>query len=356
MKKQKTFYIKHIISSAAVILTIALCCPVVSAQYGASGGSDRAVEIAKQSRNRVEQDSKALKNASHDLFKDFAERTVELQKLIDARDQLEKSGMLEKGDPDGEARRAHINGKILMEVGELKNVCDTHLGTLLNSLERFDNTVADSLIESQATRSINSNYELALNQYLSVEKKRFNQASEDAGKLLESYQNETDERKKERILKRYNIAKKRLLQIDQRRRLYEARVKASNINQQITGLIRQKIRDEGSEIPSKFRTLMSDLYTTFSKITPVAELGGTGSYDMLSDLGFSNVSEITQTLDVVNGAIGKLGGVLDDMVDDVLSGLGEVKIVNDGSVTTESLSMEEEMEFLQKQRESWNKG
>ena len=353
MKKQKIFLIKHILSSASVVLILALSCPVFAAQYG---GSDRAVEIARQSRNRVEQDSKALKNASHDLFKDFAERTVELQKLIDTREQLENSGMLEKGDPDGEARRAHINGKILMEVGELKNVCDTHLGSLLNSLERFDNTVADSLIESQATRSINSNYELALNQYLNVERKRFEQASGDAEKLLKSYRDETDQRKKERLLKRYNIAKKRLLQIDQRRRLYSARVKASHINQQITGLIRQKIRDEGSEIPTKFRTLMSDLYTTFSKITPVAELGGTGTYDMMRDLGFSNVTEIRETLDVVNGAIGKLGGVLDDMVDDVLTGLGEIKIVNDGSVTTESLSMEEEMEFLQKQRESWNKG
>ena len=126
------------------------------------------------------------------------------------------------------------------------------------------------------------------------------------------------------------------------------------MNQNISGLIREKIRADGNDISSKFRQLMADLYNTYSKIIPIAEVGGTGSPEILANMGFSNVQELRETLDIVDGAVGKLGGVLDDMVKDVLAGLGEIKVVKDGSLDTESFSIEEEMEFLGKQREEWN--
>jgi hypothetical protein len=312
------------------------------------------VEIAKQSRDRVERNGKGLKSSSHALFKEFAERTVALQKLLDTRESLEKAGFLTKGDPAGDARRAHINGKILMEVGELKKVCDRHLSGLLSSLEAFDEAVAASLVDSQATRSINSNYELALSQYLKQEKAHFEQASDDARKALESYQDATDSRVKERLLKKYNRAKRRLLQIDQRRKLYEARINTAAMNQQITGLLREKIREEGNSISPKFRQVMADLYTAFAKIIPIAEMGGTGSPEILANLGLPNIEGLRETLEIVEGSIDKLGNVLDDMVNDVLAGLGEIKVVKGNGLTAQSFSFEEEMEFLRKQREAWN--
>ena len=144
------------------------------------------------------------------------------------------------------------------------------------------------------------------------------------------------------------------MRIGQRRKLYQARIKVAEMNQKISGIIREKIREEGSDISSRFRQVMADLYNTYSKIIPIAEVGGTGTPEILANLGFNNIEELRETLDIVDGAIGKLGVVLDDMVDEVLAGLGEIKVVKDGSVATESFSIEEEMEFLSKQREAWN--
>ena len=39
---------------------------------------------------------------------------------------------------------------------------------------------------------------------------------------------------------------------------------------------------------------------------------------------------------------------------DVLSGLGEIKVVKGDGIIGETLSIEEEMEFLRNQREAWN--
>ena len=50
---------------------------------------------------------------------------------------------------------------------------DKNIDKLLDSLDSFDRAVADSVVDTQATRSINSNYELALNQYLKQERKTF---------------------------------------------------------------------------------------------------------------------------------------------------------------------------------------
>jgi hypothetical protein len=326
----------------------------IASQNLTSTSPDRAVEIAKNSRDRVERNGKTLKASSQAVFKEFADRTVALQKLIDTRRELGDAGFLTKGEPAGDARRAHINAKILMEVGELKKVCDKNLDSLLYALDTFDMAVAGSLVDSQATRSINSNYGLALDQYLKQEKARFLEADDDAKAALTAYQEETDSRRKNRLKKKYARSKHRLLQIEARRKMYEARVKAAAMNQKITGLIRTKIKSEGIDISSKFRQIMANLYNTFAKIIPIAEVGGTGGPAILSNLGFANVEAMQETLVVVDGAVDKLGHVLDDMVNDVLAGLGGIQVVKDNSVISESISIEEEMEFLRKQREAWN--
>jgi tetratricopeptide (TPR) repeat protein len=325
-----------------------------AATYPSINSADRAVEIAKRSRDRVERHSEGLKSSSHAMFKEFAERTVSLQKLIDTRQQLEKAGFLKKKDPEGDARRAHINGKILTEVGALKKVCDDHLQDLLLALDTFDEAMAQSLVDSQATRSINSSYEIALEQYRQKEKIRFEQAAEDARKALDVYQDAADEQLKARNFDRYRRAKKRLLQIDQRRKLFETRIKTARMNQEISRLLRAKIRKEGAHMPSKFRGVMSDLYTIFAKVTPVVEMGGTGSPEIYANMGFPNLEELHDTLDIVDSSVDKLGEVLDDMVNDVLIGLGQIKVVEDKAAVGETLSVEEEMEFLRRQRQSWS--
>ena len=336
------------------IIVLLLASVSDASTYPKTRSGDRAVEIAKQARDRVERNGKRLKASANTLFKEFAQRTVELQKLIDTRQRLDKAGFLAKGDPEGDARRAHINAKILVEVAELKKTTDLRLTGLLDSLQTFDDAVTGSLVDCQSTRSINSNYELTLAQYLKQERTHYEQASEDAQAALTRYQDAGDPKQKARFLKQYNRAKKRLIRIGQRRRLYQARIKVAGMNQKISGLIREKIRADGNDISSKFRQLMADLYNTYSKIIPIAEVGGTGNPEILANMGFNNVEELRETLDIVDGAVGKLGGVLDDMVNDVLAGLGEIKVVKDSSLDTDSFSIEEEMEFLGKQREEWN--
>ena len=331
-----------------LLIVLALLCS------GQMAWADRAVEIARQARDRVEYSGKSLQSASQTLFSEFAQTTVELQRLIDVRQNLEASGLLAKGDVDGDARRAHNNGKILLEVSELKEVCDTNLTTMLTALEQFDQAVADSLVDSQATRSINSNYELALYQYLKQGKTHYQDAAADAESALQSYQAETDERVKSRLLKRYQRAKKRLIQINQRRNLYEARLKVAAVNQQVSGVVRQRIREQGNDIPSRFREVMAGIYNTFAKITPIAEFGGTGNPEVLGAIGFENLGELRSTLDVVDGAIGKLGSVLDDMVTDVTGALSGIQVIDGNGSTSGTLSVEEEMGFLRQQREAWN--
>jgi hypothetical protein len=316
--------------------------------------ADRAVEIAKQSRDKVERSGKMLQSSSQEMFEAFAKSTAELQQLIDTRDQLEKAGLLSKDDPEGKARRAHINAKILVEVGNLKTVCDQNLDNLLTALDSFDRAVADSVVDTQATRSINSNYELALNRYLKQEKETFNQAVKNAEESLEAWQSATDPAEKQQLKLKYERMKKRLLKIDQRRSLYESRIKVADMNQQITGLIRDRIRKDGSEIPDKFRRNMTDLYTLFAKIVPVAEAGGTGGSDYWASIGFENLKQLSETMDIVNDSIGKLNGVVDDMVNEVINGLNGIQVVDDSGMTGEALSVENEMEFIYSQREKWN--
>jgi tetratricopeptide (TPR) repeat protein len=343
-----------------IMLTCTLCSlvPMLAAPVWASipattASADRAVQIARQSRDRVELSGKGLHEAADTMFQEFADRTVALQELLDTRKELEAAGFLNRTDPDGAARRANINGKILTEVGILKSVCDQNLPELLSALDSFDDAVAASLVDSQATRSINSNYELALDSYLKQERSYYSRASGDAESALEAFQSATDPRQKELAQRRYKRAKQRLVQIGQRRQLYEARLKAAEMNQQVSGMIRDKIRSEGHNVPTRFREVMTGLYTAFARITPIAEVGGTGAPEIWSQIGFSNLEEMHSTLQVVDDAVGKLDGVLNDMVDDVMTGLNEIKPVGNTTGSGRTFSVEEEMEFLRKQRQSW---
>lgn len=348
-KKNKTYVPVLILMIAISVLSL----PSFASNSAKLFDADRAVEIARQSRDRVERSSKGVQSASKDLFQGFAERTVELQKLLDTRRELEAAGFLNKDDEDGLARRAHLNGQILLEVGKLKQECDDNLPGLLDSLESFDGAVASSLVDSQATRSINSNYELVLDQYLKQERSHFTKASKNAEKALETYQHEKDPRQKERAQNRYRMAKQRLRQIEMRRQLYQARLMASEMNQKVSERIREKIRIEGHAIPSRFRQVIASLYTTFARITPIAEVGGTGAPEIWGQIGFTNLAQMNSSLQVVDGAIGKLDGVLNDMVSDVMSGLGNIQTVDEVGQKGGSFSVEEEMEYLRTARESW---
>ena len=345
------------ITTAVVIFFCHLfTCSYANASTG-NMNADRAVEIAKQSRDRIENSGKLLKNSSGKMFSEFAARTGELQKYLDTRQRLEKAGMLSKDDPLGKSRRANINAKIILEVGRLKGVCDDNLDSLLMSLDVFDRAIADSIVDTQATRSINSNYELILKNYKQKEQERFIKAAATAEELLEqirSSQNPTD---KKRLIAKYSRVKKRLNQIRQRRVLYESRLKVAAMNQKISGMIREKIRQQGSDVPSKFRNVMSNLYTSFAKVVPVAETGGTGFADSLENFGFANIAQLSNTLDIVEASTQKLDKVLDQMVDDVIGGLDDIQIIDDKSVQSGgSISFEKEMEFIGKERAAWGNG
>jgi hypothetical protein len=342
---------------AAIIL---LVCQLLASTYAEAStenmDADRAVEIAKRSRDRIENSGKLLKKSSGKMFSEFAERTGELQKYLDTRQRLEKAGMLSKDDPLGKSRRANINAKIILEVGRLKGVCDENLDPLLMSLDVFDRAIADSIVDTQATRSINSNYELILKNYKQKEQERFIKAAATAEELLEQIRSNQDPVIKKRLIAKYNRVKKRLSQIKQRRVLYESRLKVASMNQKISGMIRQKIRQQGSDVPSKFRNVMSGLYTSFGKVVPVAETGGTGFADSLGNFGFANIAELSNTLDIVEASTQKLDKVLDQMVDDVIGGLDNIQIIDDKSVKSGSISIEKEMEFIGKERAAWGNG
>lgn len=318
--------------------------------------ADRAVEIAKRSRDRIENSGKVLKQTSEQMFTEFARRTGELQTLLDTHQQLDAAGMLSKRDALGRARRANINARIIQEVGQLKVVCDDHLDGLLASLELFDRAIADSIVDTQSTRSINSNYELILKNYKKREQARFLEAAEAAEDLLEKLRATNDPAEQKRIRGKFRRLKMRLNQIRQRRLVYESRLKVAAMNQKISGKIREKIREEGGDVPSKFRSVMAGLYTTFAKVVPVAETGGTGFASAIENLGFENISELSDTLDIVDASTEKLNLVLDKMLKDVLGDLDGIQIVDDTAVKNGSISFEDEMEFIAKERAAWTEG
>jgi len=341
-----------------ITVAVVLLCQFWVIVYASTGdmNADRAVEIAKRSRDRIENSGSLLKQSSGKLFSEFAMRTGELQKFLDTRQRLEKAGMLSKDDPLGKSMRANINARIILEVGKLKGVCDDNLDSLLMALDAFDRAIAASIVDTQATRSINSNYELILKNYRQKEQERFIEAAAKAEELLEQIRGAQDPTTKKRLITKYSRVKKRLNQIRQRRVLYESRLKVASMNQKISGMIRQKIRQEGSDVPSKFRNVMSGLYTSFSKVVPVAETGGTGFADSLGNFGFANIAELSNTLDIVDASTQKLNKVLDQMVEDVIGGLDDIQIIDDKNVTSGSISFEKEMEFIGKERAAWTQG
>lgn len=322
-----------------------------------AGAADRAVEIARQSRDRVESSGSLLKASSKKMFSEFAVRTGELQKLLDTRERLENAGMLSKDDPLGKTRRANINARIILEVGKLKEVCDQNIDPLLLSLESFDRAIAESIVDTQATRSINDNHELSLKNYKKTELERFNQAAATAENLLDRIRTTDDPVMKKRLLAKYNRVKDRIRQIRQRRVLYESRLKIAGMNQRLSEKTREKIREHGEEIPKKFIHVISNLNYAFNKIVPIAETGGTGFADSLSSVGFSNLKALSETLDIVSASTEKLDGVLNDMVNDVLEGLDGIKTVDDDALPTGgSISYEKEIEFIGKERAAWSQG
>lgn len=340
-----------IIFLAVIVLMVAQL--IVSTYVNAA---DRAVEIAKNSRDRIETSGSVLKQSSQKMFSEFAVRTGELQKFLDTRDRLEKAGMLSKDDPLGKSRRANINARIILEVGKLKDVCDQNIDPLLLSLESFDRAIAESIVDTQATRSISDNHELSIKNYKRAELERFNQAAETAVELLDQIRSTQDSVIKKRLLDKYNRVKERIGQIKQRRVLYESRLKIAAMNQMLSDKIREKIREHGDEIPKKFINVISNLNNAFYKIVPIAETGGTGFADSLASFGFSNLKKLSETLDIVAASTEKLDGVLNDMVNDVLEGLDGIKSVDDDHVTTGAISYEKEMEFIGKEKAAWSQG
>ena len=336
---------------AVIVLMVAQL--IVSTYVNAA---DRAVEIAKNSRDRIETSGSVLKQSSQKMFSEFAVRTGELQKFLDTRDRLEKAGMLSKDDPLGKSRRANINARIILEVGKLKDVCDQNIDPLLLSLESFDRAIAESIVDTQATRSISDNHELSIKNYKRAELERFNQAAETAVELLDQIRSTQDPVIKKRLQDKYNRVRERIGQIKQRRVLYESRLKIAAMNQMLSDKIREKIREHGDEIPKKFINVISNLNNAFYKIVPIAETGGTGFADSLAGFGFSNLKKLSETLDIVAASTEKLDGVLNDMVNDVLEGLDGIKSVDDDHVTTGAISYEKEMEFIGKEKAAWSQG
>lgn len=342
------------ISIAILFLAVIVAMQLIASSTASA--ADRAVDIAKKSRDRIENSGSLLKASSHKMFSEFAARTANLQTLLDTRERLEKAGMLDKNDPMGKARRANINARIILEVGKLKEVCDQNVDPLLTSLEAFDRAVALSIVDTQATRSINDNHELNIKSYRKAEMDRFEDAAMTAEALLDQIRETSDPKLKKRLMGKYNRIKNRLRQIRQRRLLYESRLKIAAMNQILSEKTRQKIREHGDEIPKKFVTVISNLNLAFYKVVPVAETGGTGFADSLSSLGFSNLQQLSQTLDIVSDSTGKLDTVLNDMVNDVLEGLDGIKRVDNEGTSTGVMSYEKEMEFIGKERAAWSKG
>ncbi len=343
--------INAILIFLAVIVLMVIQTLLVATSYAAA---DRAVEIARQSRDRIESSGSLLKQSSKKMFAEFAARTGELQRLLDTRQRLEEAGLLSKDDPVGRARRANINARIILEVGRLKAVCDQNIDPLLLSLEAFDRAIAESIIDTQATRSLNDNYELSLKNYRRDELKRFSQAAADAEALLDQIRDAKDPATKQRLVDKYNRVKGRIRHIRQRRMLYESRLKIAAMNQHLSEKTMENIQAHGEQIPKKFIQVITSLNLAFSKVVPVAETGGTGHADALAKLGFSNLTQLSQTLDIVAASTEKLDKVLDTMVNDVLEGLDSIKSVDDASVTRETVSYEKEMAFIGSERAAWS--
>jgi len=308
--------------------------------------SDPAVQIAKQAKNNVEHSGKHLQYTSDKVFKAFALKTNELQQLLDTRRNLEQTGLLDTSDPLGQARKRHINAKIVENIAELKTICDGNLDQLMQALDQFDQTVVQSIAQSQATRSINTNYELNLKQYMRKAKKRFDAAMKDATTYLQ----QCEQDKNNIACENYKRARFRIERILERKKLYETRMAVVSNNQVLSDSIRKQIKDKGFVISSRLRQLIAKLYVTFSKVTPVTI--GYGEHNF-SNMQFGQLDNFSQALEIVDNSVTKLNKVLDSMVNDVVGGLGKITEIDGKFVHGANLSTENELLRLQKYRSEW---
>lgn len=348
MKRQMTFFESGIkIILICGLLTAFLC--VIDGNTYTFAAVDRAMEIAKKAKNNVEFSGNELKSTSDKVFKAFAEKTAELQKLMDTRKNLEEAGLLDPNDDLGKARTRNLNAKILGKVAELKEIADSNLSSVLFALDRFDGTVAEAISDSQATRSINSNYELNVNNYLKKEKEIFAEALESAEKYLK----ECDNGRNKIACERYSRSKQRLERINQRKKLYKARMLVVANNQKFAELVRDQIKKKGPMVSSRLRLLLAKLYITFSKISPIAPVVGKDSSTVFESAGFANMEKFLDTVVVVDDSLDKLNIELDAMVDGVLEGFGNIAKVEGKFVTQDQFSTEEELSYLNKMKQEW---
>ena len=340
--------IRRYVSVGVMTLSLTATGFVIS-QAAVLQSSDKAIRIIKQSHDRMERSSQNLMASTKPLFQEFAERSVELSKLIDARKQLDEAGLLVKGDPDGDARRIHIDARILTETGELKKFCDSHLAGILNSIANYDRAVVNSVVDSQATRSLIGNRELAMEQYIAKRSRAYAEAIQEASATLEALQNETDPQKKKRLQKKYNNSKKRLNRHEKKKRLYESRLKMTENTEKLSKLMRDNIRNSGSEISSTLRDQLLELYQAFENAVAIVEIGpemmSSGSYNLAS------MGELQQMARITGPSITKLSNMLGQMTDDMISQLS-TGFENAAIKSGESFSIEEEMNFLRTARES----
>ena len=339
---------RRYLSVGIMAMTLTGTC-LVTSQAAVEQSSDKAIRIIKKSHDRMERSSQNLMASTKPLFQEFAERSVELSKLIDARKELDEAGLLVKGDPDGDARRIHIDARILTETGELKKFCDSHLAGILTSLANYDRAVVNSVADSQATRSMIGNRELAMEQYIAKRSAAYAEAIQDASATLEALQNETDPAKKKRLQRKYNSSKKRLNRHEQKKQLYESRLKMAENTEKLSKLMRDNIRDSGTEISETLRGQLLELYQAFENAVAIVEVGpemmSSGSYDLAS------MNELKQMANITGPSITKLSNMLGQMTDDMINQLTN-GFENAAIKSGEEFSIEEEMNFLRTARES----
>jgi len=334
----------------SIKIFVLICFISVMIISNSSAAIDRAVQIAKKARDDVEYSGKNLKYASDKVFKAFAEKTSELQKLMDTQKHLEQAGLLDSNDKLGIARKRNINAKIMECIGELKQICDENLDELLSALDRFDRTIVNSISDSQATRSINTNYELSLDKYLKKAKNRF----EIAMKNARNYLRQCDNGKNKRACENYKRAKIRIQRINERRKLYETRMMVVTNNQKLSNAIRKQIKNKGFVISSKLRGLISKLYITFSKVSPMTVSMGNNPEASFGSIKIGSLDEFSHTLEIVDNSLSKLNNYMNKMVNDVVGGLSNISEVS-GDYSPQQFSTEEELQYLQNMRKQWAK-
>jgi len=315
--------------------------------YAQVPAGDRAVEITRRARKDVNRSGEQLVSSSKAFFQAFAERTSDLQNILDTKKALENSGMFESN----EAIEPNFNARFMVAVGELKESCDKHLLQLRRSLEIFEETIAKAITNTQDVKSINSNYELALKEFNKREVKKYDQAERKAMDVLEAC-NQGDKH----ACNRYKSLKNRLRGISQQVKLYQTKVKIAQINQQMSSAVRNKIRNEGPEIAYKLRNILTQLYASFHKIADIVELGGPDLKNALTNGIFGGLStdKLNTNLNLATEAVEKLSLTIDLMVDSISKSLDKIASPTGGigtSLKGAQVSTDEELKSLAKLRE-----